>query len=272
MSTIAPAAPVAAPRFTVRALVPGALLVLLLLAYASMLPMAPILADPNGISELTITRGPDRAEIPGESLDCAPEGARTVCTVDVLDRPLRVAITPPESGSVQCFAEYAGRSRGCSVSYNRYPIFPAGANLADDLGFSAAEFDQIAAEAMPWWRLDNGLPLALPVVLLMCPLAAALVVGLSSRRSIAHPRLWVAGVGVGWVALHVGILAVVNTTMFDLVQPVLVVAAVLMFWQWALTRPGWRTGWVRAITAFLVTTVACFVSMFVFLFAAMYID
>ncbi|GAA2963945.1 hypothetical protein [Actinokineospora diospyrosa] len=269
MSTIAP---VVTPRFAVRAAVPGVLLLLLALAYTALLPLAPSLADQSGIAELAINGGErGRVVIPGEALDCAEQTGRTVCSVDVLDRELRVVMTPGAGGGVQCSADYAGSSRDCVITYYSYAS-PAGVALSDGLALTREEFDRVAAEAMPWWRFDNGMPLVLPVVLLVFPLAAALVVGFGGRRRVERPGLLVAGIGVGWFALHVGLLALLGTNMIELVPPVLVVAALVTFWQWTLTRPGWRTGWGHGITAFLVTTVACFVSMFVFLVAGLFVD
>ncbi|GAA3017375.1 hypothetical protein [Actinokineospora globicatena] len=279
MSTIAPVTTpdVAAPSVTVRALVPGGLIVLLFLACGVLALLAPNRDDGRGISRITIEHADGLyALIPGEVLDCVRQDDRTaVCTMDVLGKPLRVATTYDEypSRDATCVASYAGQARSCVPNYSSDTSLSLGAVLADGLGLTRAEFDTVAAGAMPWWRFDNGMPIVVPFMLFVLPLAAALVVGFSGPAPAAKATLLMVGVAVGWLALLAFSKALFSGVFADWLQPAAVIGGcTVLAWQWALTRPGWRTGWARGVVAYVAGTVPCVVALAFMLVGGGYVD
>ncbi|GAA3017385.1 hypothetical protein [Actinokineospora globicatena] len=259
MTTTAP------PGVTARALVPGGLLVLLFLAVGVLALLAPRTGDDADISEIHIALGSVHdMTVPHEVLECARQDRTATCTVDILGEPLRVAMTHGGTDGdryASCSATYAGRSTSCAPSYAMDPDYTVGAYLPG-LDLTPEEFELAADQVVPWWRFQEGGHILLPVVVFVLPLVAALVVGFTGRTRAAEAPLLMMATAVGWFALLVFATAVHTDRMIDLLIPAAVIGGItVVAWQWALTRPGWRTGFARGLETLVLSGLTCVTAM-----------
>ncbi|WP_143073464.1 hypothetical protein [Actinokineospora terrae] len=177
------------------------------------------------------------------------------------------------SRSASCLAAYAGQAHPCLPNFGSNAHLSVNAAMTDGLGLTRAQFDLAAAKGMPWWRLGSGMPIVVPFMVFVLPLAAALVVGFSRREPTAKARLLLAATTVGWVAVLAFTNALGNGLFGGLLVPAAMVGtAVVMAWQWALTRPAWRVGLARGVVAYLAATVPCVVALIFSLVGGGYVD
>ncbi|MBM7770069.1 hypothetical protein JOD54_000273 [Actinokineospora baliensis] len=261
-------------RFTARSALPGALLLVLFGICLVLVVTAPT-REYEQIHDVAVNNGQDNwVTLPRAALSCVQVGLVETCVVDVVGRPLEVAMTRPatETGAISCTARYGGKPRMCEATFAYGPSGDgAAARLPAGIGLSNAEIDRLADE-WPRVSLPAGLewvPLAATGAL---ALLAALVAGFGGRRPTDEWRAVVWTTGLGWLVLMVFAIALLGGTIDAIAHPAnALVGVLLMFWQWTLTRPGYRYGIGRALGAFAVTAVATGAALFTFLVAGSFI-
>ncbi|MBM7770070.1 hypothetical protein JOD54_000274 [Actinokineospora baliensis] len=269
MSVIAPVTP---PRLTVRAALPGALLVILFGVLALLAAIAPGRGDDGQIYAISIDNGqPDWPTIPRSALSCEMVGDTSTCAVDIAGKPLRASMTYTGSDRhISCTAQYDGYPVSCGASYD-YTSTGVGAValISDDLGVSA---DDLAGVA-PWWAEVGTIADAGPVLVVVLAVGFGVVAGFGGRRPVNdhRPLLWLTG--IGWVVLLVGSVFLLRGHVFLLIHPILLIAGgVLVWWQWTLTRPGHVLGIWRALGAFAATALASSVALLLFMLSGAFVD
>ncbi|GAA2963937.1 hypothetical protein [Actinokineospora diospyrosa] len=269
MSVIAPVTP---PRLTVRAALPGALLLALFGVLVLLTMVAPGRGDDGQLYGIAINQGEDQwVTIPRAALSCEMVGDTSTCTVEVAGRQLRASMTyTGSSRHLSCVAQYDGDPVSCGATYN-YTSTGVGAIalIEDGLGVSAVELAGLA----PWWTQIGDIADSGPIVVAVLAVVAAFVAGFGGRRPVnnATPLLW--ATGVGWALLVVASLVLLGGSVFFVIHPLVIVAGgVLVLWQWTLARPGRAQGIWRALGAFASTAFASSVALLLFMLAGAFID
>ncbi|GLW95370.1 hypothetical protein [Actinokineospora globicatena] len=258
------------PRLTPRAALPG---VLLLVLFGACVLLA-VAAPSRGYEQIhyvaVATDQDNWATIPRAALSCAEVDRTETCAVDVVGRRLEVLLRRgvTDGGPISCTANYAGAPKPCDATF-AYSEGGDGAVavLSMGIGLTPAE-----AELLPKWSIPAGVvAVGLGVVGLLAT-AAALVAGFGGRKPVDNGFTLIWTAGLGWFVLLFAALALLGGTLDALARPETVLVAVLLVvWQWTLTRPGYRLGVARAVGAFLMTAVTGVVAAYVFLIAGGFI-
>ncbi|GAA2963929.1 hypothetical protein [Actinokineospora diospyrosa] len=266
--------PVTTSRFTARSALPGALLLALFGICLALVVTSPT-REYEQIHDIAVHNGQDAwLSLPRAAMSCVQVGLVETCVVDVVGRPLEVAMTQPasETGPISCTARYDGKPRMCEATFAYGPSGDgAAARLPAGIGLSTAEVDRLATET-PRLSLPAGPRRFLVVATGSLAVIAALVAGYGGRRPTEEPRTLVWTTGLGWLVLLVFATALLGGSLNAVVLFAASFAGVLLvFWQWTLTRPGLRHGLGRAAGAFAVTAVTSSVALYAFLLAGAFI-
>ncbi|MGH3940301.1 MAG: hypothetical protein ACRDTG_17045 [Pseudonocardiaceae bacterium] len=244
----------------------------------------------SGVYQVIVGEGTAMFILPPESLACSRSGDIVTCTAPVAGQQLTVDFKyfdprspiPPNP----CTARHGDRPVLCGPRMGFYGHASNSVGIDDQLGVTEPELTRLR-DAVPWWRTDNGVPLATLVLFgVLPPLMGVLAYPWGGRtRPRADTRRLAVAVGMGLLGLT---LFAVSSLLFApkqgidhsswltvLLSPAVIPSAALAAWQWQLggTVGDYRgQRWAYVIGAILATAFYTVAILILFLLDGGFVD